>query len=85
MQPPQEQELMSMVEAHLGTEVLALAQPLIADFVKRRAQGEGKGDLSTDQLLNIVYLVTGKLSPTQAEDRSQFINSIWKYLTSAED
>jgi MoxR-like ATPase len=85
MKPPQEQELTNMVEAHLGAEVLELAQPLIADFVKRRAQGEDKGDLSTDQLLNIVYLVTGKLSPTKEEDRSRFIESIGKYLTSAED
>jgi MoxR-like ATPase len=85
MKPPQEQELTNMVEAHLGAEVLKRAQPLIADFVKRRAQGEDKGDLSTDQLLNIVYLVTGKLSPTKEEDRSRFIESIGKYLTSAED
>ena len=85
MKPPQEQELMKMVEAHLGAEVLESAKPLIADFLKRRAKGEGKGDLSTDQLLNIVYLVTGKLSPTADGERSRFIESIWKYLASTED
>jgi MoxR-like ATPase len=85
MKPPQEQELMQMVEAHLGTEVLAQAQPLIADFLNRRAKGGSRGDLSADQLLNIVYLVTGELSPTAEGDRSRFIDSIWKYLSSSED
>jgi MoxR-like ATPase len=85
MQPPQEAELMKMVEAHLGAEVLAQAQPLITDFLNRRAKGGNKGDLSADQLLNVVYLITGELSPTAAGDRSKFIDSIWKYLSSAED
>jgi MoxR-like ATPase len=85
MKPPQEQELMQMVEAHLGTEVLAQAQPLITDFLNRRAKGGSRGDLSADQLLNIVYLVTGELSPTAEGDRSRFIDSIWKYLSSSED
>jgi MoxR-like ATPase len=85
MKPPQEQELMQMVEAHLGTEVLAQAQPLITDFSNRRAKGGSRGDLSADQLLNIVYLVTGELSPTAEDDRSRFIDSIWKYLSSSED
>jgi MoxR-like ATPase len=85
MKPPQEQELMQMVEAHLGTEVLAQAQPLITDFLSRRAKGGSRGDLSADQLLNIVYLVTGELSPTAEGDRSRFIDSIWKYLSSSED
>ena len=85
MQPPQEAELMKMVEAHLGADVLAQAQPLITDFLNRRAQGGSKGDLSADQLLNVVYLITGELSPTAEGDRSKFIDSIWKYLSSAED
>jgi MoxR-like ATPase len=85
MKPPEEQELMQMVEAHLGTEVLAQAQPLITDFLNRRAKGGSRGDLSADQLLNIVYLVTGELSPTAEDDRSRFIDSIWKYLSSSED
>jgi MoxR-like ATPase len=85
MQPPQEAELMQMVEAHLGTEVLAQAKPLIADFLIRRTKGGSKGDLSADQLLNVVYLITGELSPTAEGDRSKFIDSIWKYLSSSED
>ncbi len=67
-----EQELMQMVEAHLGTEVLKQAKPLITDFLNRRAKG-GSKDLSADQLLNVVYLITGELSPTAEEDRSKFI------------
>jgi MoxR-like ATPase len=85
MQPPQEAELMQMVEAHLGTEVLEQAKPLITDFLNRRAKGGSKGDLSADQLLNVVYLITGELSPTAEGDRSKFIDSIWKHLSSAED
>lgn len=85
MKPPQEQELLQMVEAHLGKDVLEKAKPLIADFLNRRAKGDSRGDLSADQLLNIVYLVTGELSPTAEGERTRFIDSIWKYLSSAED
>jgi MoxR-like ATPase len=85
MKPPEEQELMKMVEAHLGKDVLEQAQPLVADFVKRRTKGSDRGDLSTDQLLNIVYLVTSKLSPKDEDKRTKFVESISKYLSSSED
>lgn len=85
MQPPQEAELIQMVEAHLGAELVEEAKPLIAEFLIRRKEGASKGDLSADQLLNMVYLVTGKLSPTDENERASFIAALWKYLSSAED
>jgi MoxR-like ATPase len=85
MKPPEKEELMKMVEAHLGTDVLEQAKPLVTDFVNRRTKGGNVGDLSTDQLLNIVYLVTSKLSPNDEKEKAIFIESISKYLSSSED
>jgi MoxR-like ATPase len=87
MPNPEQDELTEMVKAHLGEEaaVLQKAEALIADFLQRRKQGESKGDLSPDQLLNVVYLVTQKFSPTDAAEQKQFTDLLWKYLTSAED
>lgn len=87
MPNPDETALTDMVKAHLGEEgeVLQQAESLIADFVQKRKQGELKGDLSPDQLLNAVYLVTRKFSPTDAAEQRQFTELLWKYLTSSED
>ncbi len=87
MPNPDETALTDMVKAHLGEtgDVLPQAELLIADFVEKRKQGELKGDLSPDQLLNAVYLVTQKFSPTDATEQKQFTDLLWKYLTSAED
>lgn len=87
MPNPDQKALTDMVKAHLGEEeeVLNKAEPLIADFLQKRMQGESKGDLSPDQLLNAVYLVTQKFSPTDATEQKKFTDLLWKYLTSAED
>ena len=52
MKQPTKDELVSIVEAHLGAEVLPLANQLIDEFLQERE----KGDLATDQLLNAIYL-----------------------------
>ncbi|MBM0740414.1 AAA family ATPase [Phormidium sp. CLA17] len=87
MPNPDEKALTEMVKAHLGEneDVLQQAEPLIADFLQKRLQGESKGDLSPDQLLNAVYLVTQRFSPTDAAQQKQFTDLLWKYLTSTED
>lgn len=87
MPNPEPKALTEMVKAHLGeeAEVLQKAEPLIADFVQKRMQGESKGDLSPDQLLNAVYLVTRQFSPTDATEQKKFTDLLWKYLNSAED
>ncbi len=87
MPNPNQMALTEMVKAHLGEQedVLQQAEPLIADFLQKRLQGESKGDLSPDQLLNAVYLVTQRFSPTDAAQQKQFTDLLWKYLTSTED
>ncbi|GGN76699.1 ATPase AAA [Actinoplanes lobatus] len=50
---PAPEQLAAIVEAHLGAEVLAAAQGLIDDFLKRRSTGE----MATDQLLNAIFAV----------------------------
>ena len=84
MKPPQQDELMAMVKAHLGEAVLAQAEPLIAEFLSKRTKGETKGDLSPDQLLNAVYLVTNKFNPAAAGEK-QLADLLFKYLSSSED
>ena len=50
--PPDAAKLTRIVESHLGTR----APELLVDFLKRRELGH----LATDQLLNAVYLLTGR-------------------------
>ncbi|MEU1946950.1 MoxR family ATPase [Streptomyces sp. NPDC059474] len=52
LKQPDEQQLQRIVTMHLGEEIGARAQELIADFVSRRNERE----LATDQLLNAVRL-----------------------------
>lgn len=54
LRPPNRQQIESIVAAHLGSETLARSQPAIEEFLNRQAQG----DVSTDQLLNAVFLAT---------------------------
>jgi len=87
MPNPDQKALTEMVKAHLGEkdEVLQQAETLIYDFLEKRKQGELKGDLSPDQLLNAVYMVTRQFSPTDETEQKKFTDLLWKYLTSAED
>jgi MoxR-like ATPase len=80
MPEPDESALQAMVKAHLGSQILKQANPLIEDFVARR----NKGELSSDQLLNAVYLIKQLDKPTQA-DRESIVNVLMKYLTGAEE
>ncbi len=80
IQDPDKTALTEIVRAHLGDAVLEKAEPLIAQFVAKRQEG----DLAPDQLLNAVYLVTRKLSPTET-DQSKLMDLLLKYLSSAED
>ncbi|MEV6128106.1 MoxR family ATPase [Streptomyces violaceusniger] len=52
LKQPDEQQLQRIVTMHLGEEIGARAQELIAEFVDRRSERE----LATDQLLNAVRL-----------------------------
>ncbi|WP_370949366.1 AAA family ATPase [Amycolatopsis sp. cg5] len=54
MRPPTARQLSSIVEAHFGAEAARNAQRHVAEFLQRRERAE----LTTDQLLNAVYLAT---------------------------
>lgn len=80
MKDPDKEALTDIVRSHLGDEVIAQAEPLIAEFLKKRENG----DLAPDQLLNAVYLLTRDPS-TAMGDREKLIEVLLKYLSSAED
>jgi MoxR-like ATPase len=80
MKDPAKEALTDIVRSHLGDEVIAQAEPLIAEFLKKRENG----DLAPDQLLNAVYLLTR--DPNSAVgDREKLTDVLLKYLSSAED
>jgi MoxR-like ATPase len=80
MKDPDKEALTDIVRSHLGDEVIAQAEPLIAEFLKKRENG----DLAPDQLLNAVYLLTRDPS-TALGDREKLTDVLLKYLSSAED
>lgn len=80
MPDPDKAALTEIVKAHLGEQATAEAEPLIAQFLEKR----GKGDLSPDQLLNAVYLVTREFSP-DSPDQKRLVDLLLKYLSSSED
>jgi len=80
MPDPTQEALADIVKAHLGAEAVDEAEPLIEQFVEKRM----KGDLSPDQLLNAVYLVSNQFSPVGG-DRKKLMEVLMKYLSSTED
>lgn len=96
MTEPDEERLEAIVKAHLKQEkdgeILVeksekLIEQLIKRFVKKR-NDRSKGDLSTDQLLNAIYLVTRERAPnvsTEIDNPDDLIERLWKYLSSSED
>ncbi len=82
MAEPSEDDLRTIVEAHLG-ELTTEAETLIATFLDKR-QAKDRGSLATDQLLNAIYLVTQGNVP-DGKTREEMIDQILKPLNSAED
>jgi MoxR-like ATPase len=80
MPDPDRVALTDIVRAHLGEAIVEQVEPLITKFLEKRA----KGDLSPDQLLNAVYLVTRESNP-MGSDPDQITKLLMKYLSSAED
>ncbi|MEU4621343.1 MoxR family ATPase [Actinoplanes sp. NPDC023801] len=72
---PEEARLRAIVEAHLGSDVLAGSDELIADFLSRR----GRGQLATDQLLNAVYLLLSA-GVEDRPDREDLIDVVLREL-----
>jgi MoxR-like ATPase len=80
MPDPDRAALTDIVRSHLGEAIVTQVEPLITAFLEKRS----KGDLSPDQLLNAVYLVTRESNP-MGSDPEQITKLLMKYLSSAED
>lgn len=93
LREPTPQELAAIVKAHLGSDMLEKAQPIIEKFIQRRNQG----DLATDQLLNAIYMVTTTNNTDDSpmldshdgdkhkdEKKAQLIERLLQYLNATE-
>src|SRR5262245_4327236 len=69
-----------IVAEHLGAEVIEEAQPIITNFLNCREEQ----DLATDQLLNIIFLITRDNGPGDAQERKRLIKALLKELKPAE-
>lgn len=96
MKEPDAQRLTEIVKAHLrqeenGETLIAQSEQQIANLVDRfieKRNNRSKGDLATDQLLNAIYLITRerKLNiSTEVSTLGDFIDCLWKHLSSSED
>lgn len=82
MRDPDEAMLTNIVKAHFhdNEEIINKSEQLIKDFLKKQE----KGELATDQLLNAVYLITGKNSPNE-KDKNAIVEILMKHLTNTGD
>lgn len=77
MKEPNEAELTRIVTAHLGAEKATEAAKRIKDFISLR----NEGSLATDQLLNVVYLLTGTIAPEE-DKKEELVNKLLRSLDS---
>jgi MoxR-like ATPase len=82
---PDKEELTRIVKAHLKETTTAAFTKLIDEFYERQEEAIKKGNhLSTDQLLNAVYLVTQGQALDEVGGK-RLLDQLWKPLNSAED
>ncbi|WP_261992536.1 AAA family ATPase [Streptomyces sp. MS191] len=74
---PDVEGLIDIVQSHLGREGVDRGRELIHEFVRRRENGT----LSTDQLLNAIYLLLGNGT---AEARSELLDQVLRPLGPAD-
>jgi len=74
IEDPTEKQLGEIVEAHLGSDLRAAAQTLIAEFAKDRSK------LATDQLLNAVYMTAGAHKPENPDEIRKLRELLMKHL-----
>ena len=77
---PDRDKLVEIVTAHLqpGVDDLEKIRPLITEFIDRR--DKQRKDLSTDQLLNAIYLVMKGIDPLH-RDRAQLVEALLRSLS----
>ncbi|MFI7080437.1 AAA family ATPase [Micromonospora sp. NPDC049903] len=76
IRPPDKRTLGKIVESLLGAEAAAHSTDLISQFLEQRDRGEA---VTTDQLLNAIYLVTSGIRPpesTRARLRANLIRDL---------
>jgi MoxR-like ATPase len=78
LQPPDADRLREIVAAQLGPEALAASDHLIDTFLSARESA----DLSTDQLLNLIFLAAGGRPPTP-ELRERLVSVLLRPLGGA--
>lgn len=77
MPEPDPERIKKIVEAHFqeDKDILAKAKPIIEKYQELQK----KGQLATDQLLNVIYLVTRKDFPEM--DKEKFVEKLLQYLS----
>jgi MoxR-like ATPase len=90
MKEPKEAELAKIVEAHFNStydkenKVLEQAKDLIKEFFKLREKNQREA-LATDQLLNVIYLLSRGPNNFDTKECNELIEQILKPLASSED
>jgi MoxR-like ATPase len=85
LQPPDPTQLTAIITAHLGPEAAAAADRHVSAFLAKRERAE----VTTDQLLNAVYLATSGSrhddnSPKEATALDEVVNAVMRPLTGSE-
>jgi len=77
MPEPDSERIQKIVEAHFQKEpdILTKAKPIIEKYQELQKQGQ----LATDQLLNVIYLVTREDFPEM--DKDKFVEKLLQYLS----
>jgi MoxR-like ATPase len=84
VQPPKPEKLVEIVKArlNLSDEELSQIEHIVNNFLERR--DEDLHDLSTDQLLNAIYLAMNDVDPAKQTEK-QFLDAIFQSLSSSLD
>lgn len=78
MQPPDYLSLTNIIASHFDVQPSDL--DYINNLVSRFLERQGRGDLSTDQLLNAVFLTMKGVNPLN-NDKEHLLKSIFRFLT----
>lgn len=81
---PDATALKEIVKAHLGSDVVTQDKDKVEQLIEKFVELRDGGDIATDQLLNVIYMVTREFKPEQS-DEEDLVKVLMKYLSSGED
>jgi MoxR-like ATPase len=81
---PDATALKEIVKAHLGSDVVTQDEDKVQQLIQKFVELRDGGDIATDQLLNVIYMVTREFKPEQS-DEEDLVKVLMKYLSSGED